>query len=82
MDLVTLKKEFGRDITFWGGGADTASVINRAKPEDVRRDVLNRCEILSKDGGFVFAPIHNILSEVPPQNIMAAYNAVKEFNGE
>jgi len=44
--------------------------------------VLTRCEILSKDGGFIFAPIHNILSEVPPQNVMAAYNAVKEFNGD
>ena len=80
MDLLTLKNEFGRDITFWGGGVDTASVINRATPQEVRKDVLTRCEILSKDGGFVFAPIHNILSEVPPQNVIAAYNAVKEFN--
>jgi uroporphyrinogen decarboxylase len=82
MDPLILKNEFGRDITFWGGGVDTASVINRATPQEVRKDVLTRCEILSKDGGFVFAPIHNILSEVPPQNIIAAYNAVKEFNGD
>ena len=82
MDPITLKREFGKDITFWGGGVDTASVLNRGSVEDVRRDVLNRCEIFSKDGGFVFAPIHNILSEVPPQNIVAAYNAVREFNGE
>lgn len=81
MDPFNLKKEFGKDITFWGGGVDTASILNRASPEDVRKDVLNRCEIFSKDGGFVFAPIHNILSEVPPENILAAYNAVKEFNG-
>ena len=70
------------DITFWGGGVDTASVLNMGSPEDVRKDVLNRCSIFSKDGGFVFAPIHNILSEVKPRNIIAAYNAVKEFNGE
>ena len=82
MDPLALKKEFGMDITFWGGGVDTASVLNMGSPEDVRKDVLNRCEIFSKDGGFVFAPIHNILSEVKPQNIIAAYNAVKEFNGE
>ncbi len=81
MDPVKLKKEFGKDITFWGGGVDTSTVLNRATPEEVRKDVLNRCEIFSKDGGFVFAPIHNILSEVPPQNIIAAYNAVREFNG-
>jgi len=82
MDPVNLKREFGREIVFWGGGVDTASVLNSAKPEEVRRDVLKRCEIFSKDGGFVFAPIHNILSEVPPENILAAYNAVREFNGE
>jgi uroporphyrinogen decarboxylase len=80
MDLVTLKNEYGRDIVFWGGGVDTASVINMGSPQDVRRDVLIRCEILSRDGGFVFAPIHNILSEVPAQNILAAYKAVREFN--
>jgi hypothetical protein len=48
----------------------------------VRKDVLTRCEVLSKNGGFIFAPIHNILSEVPPENIIAANNAVKEFNGD
>jgi uroporphyrinogen decarboxylase len=82
MEPLKLKKEFGKDLTFWGGGVDTASVINMGTPEEIRKDVLNRCEIFSKDGGFVFAPIHNILSEVPPQNIVAVYNAVKEFNGE
>jgi uroporphyrinogen decarboxylase len=82
MEPFILKKEFGKDIVFWGGGVDTSSVLNRATPEDVRRDVLKRCEIFSKDGGFVFAPIHNILPEVPPQNIIAAYNAVNEFNGD
>ncbi len=80
MDLVTLKNEFGKDITFWGGGVDTSSIISTGTPKDVRRDVLIRCEILSRDGGFVFAPIHNILSDVPPENVMAVYNAVNEFN--
>jgi uroporphyrinogen decarboxylase len=82
MDLVALKNEYGKDITFWGGGVDTSAVLSRGTPGDVRRDVLIRCEILSRDGGFVFAPIHNILSDVPPENILAAYNAVKEFNEE
>ena len=82
MEPAKLKKEYGKEITFWGGGVDTASVLNRGTSEEVRKDVLNRCEIFSRDGGFVFAPIHNILSEVQPQNIVAAYNAVREFNGE
>ena len=82
MDPMELKQEYGREITFWGGGIDTASVLPTGSPEDVRRDVLERCEILSKGGGFIFAPIHNILPEVPPENILAAYEAVKEFNGQ
>jgi uroporphyrinogen decarboxylase len=82
MDLLTLKNEFGSEMTFWGGGVDTSSVINSSDMDEIRRDVLTRCEILSKNGGFVFAPIHNILSEVPPQNIVAAFNAVREFNGD
>lgn len=82
MDLSELKKEFGSAITFWGGGVDTASILNKAAPEEVRRDVLKRCEILSRDGGFVFAPIHNILPDVPPVNVLSAYNAVREFNGD
>jgi len=82
MDPLTLKREFGKDITFWGGGVDTSSVINRGTSKDIRKDVLNRCEIFAKDGGFIFAPIHNILSEVSPQNIVTVYNAVREFNGE
>lgn len=80
MDAKGLKRDFGREITFWGGGVDTSSVLPTASPEEVRADVLDRCEILSKDGGFVFAPIHNILPEVPPENIVAAYEAVNEFN--
>jgi uroporphyrinogen-III decarboxylase len=81
MDPKGLKEDFGSEITFWGGGIDTSSVLPSGTPEEVRADVLNRCEILSKDGGFVFAPIHNILPEVPAENVIAAYDAVREFNG-
>jgi len=82
MDARELKEEFGREITFWGGGADTSRVLPAGTPGEVRSDVLKRCEILSRGGGFVFAPIHNILPEVPPENVIAAYEAVREFNGE
>lgn len=80
METRDLKNDFGKEITFWGGGIDTSSVLPVGTPEEVRADVLERCEILSKGGGFVFAPIHNILPEVPPENIVAAYEAVNEFN--
>lgn len=82
MDPVDLKNEYGNNITFWGGGIDTRTVLNNETPEDVRKQVLERMEIFSKDGGFVFNTVHNILPDVPPQNIIAMMDAVKEFNGE
>jgi uroporphyrinogen decarboxylase len=81
MEPARLKREFGADICFWGGGCDTAAVLNKATPEEVRRHVLERCEILSPGGGFVFNTIHNILPEVPPENVLAAFEAVREFSG-
>ncbi|MCD4769807.1 MAG: methyltransferase [Bacteroidales bacterium] len=80
MEPWKLKREFGNDITFWGGGVETVGVLNDLSPDDVRRQVLERLEIFSLNGGYIFNPIHNILPDVPPENIIAAYNAVKEFN--
>ena len=82
MEPERLKAEFGKDVTFWGGGADTTSVLNRATPEEVRTHCLERLEIFSKDGGFIFNPVHNIIPDVPPENIIAMANAVREFNGD
>lgn len=80
MEPNRLKREFGRHVTFWGGGVDTRHVLNRGTPEDVRSDVLQRLRILAPGGGFVFNTIHNILPDVPPENIVAMYDAVEEFN--
>lgn len=80
MDAREIKNEFGRDITFWGGGCDTRTIMNRATPEEVKAHVLERLEIFAPGGGFVFNPIHNILPEVKPENIMAMFDAIKEFN--
>ncbi len=80
MEPEKLKKEFGKDVTFWGGGADTRSVLNRATPEEVKKHVLERLEIFSKGGGFVFNTVHNILPDVPPENILAMFEAIEEFN--
>lgn len=80
MEPDRLKKEFGNDISFWGGGCDTASILNKATPEEVRLHVLARCELFAPGGGFIFNTIHNILPEVPAENTLAAFNAVKEFN--
>jgi len=81
MEPERLKRQFGQDITFWGGGCDTRSVINRSTPAEVKAHVLERLEIFAPGGGFVFNTVHNILPEVPPENIVAVFEAVKEFNG-
>jgi uroporphyrinogen decarboxylase len=80
MEPARLKQEFGKDICFWGGGVDTRAVLNRGTPEDVRRQVLERLEIFAPGGGFVFNTVHNILPDVPPENIVAMYDAIEEFN--
>ncbi|HUX14416.1 MAG TPA: uroporphyrinogen decarboxylase family protein [Spirochaetia bacterium] len=82
MEPERLKREFGSDITFWGGGIDTRTTLNNGTPADVRKQVLERLEVFSRDGGFVFNTVHNILPDVPPENIIAMFSAVGEFNGE
>jgi hypothetical protein len=81
MDAKELKNEFGDHIVFWGGGVDTQKTLPFGKPEDVRREVLERCEIFSEGGGFVFSSIHNIQANTPVENIVAMFDALKEFNG-
>lgn len=76
MDPEKLKWEFGKDICFWGGGCDTRIVLNRGTPEQVKEHVKRRVEILAPGGGFVFNTVHNILPEVPPENIVAMFEAV------
>jgi uroporphyrinogen decarboxylase len=82
MEPEKLKKEFGREVTFWGGGIETVGTLNSGTTEQVRTEVLNRLEILSKGGGYVFNTVHNIMPDVPPKNIIAMFNAIKEFNNE
>jgi uroporphyrinogen decarboxylase len=80
MDPARLKQEFGQDITFWGGGCDTRHVLNRATPAEVKEHVKRLLDIFARDGGYVFNTVHNILPDVPPENIVAMYEAVAEFN--
>jgi uroporphyrinogen decarboxylase len=79
MEPERLKAEFGKDVTFWGGGCDTRHVLNRGTPAQVKDNVRHNVEILAPGGGFVFNTIHNILPDVPPENIVAMFEAVDEF---
>lgn len=76
MDAAGLKADFGADITLWGGGCDTHDVLPNRTPEEVAAHVQQQKEIMSPDGGFVFQQVHNILANVPPENIVAMFDAV------
>ncbi len=80
MDPVLLKKKYGKDLTFWGGGIDTQKVLPYASPEKVKEETLRLCEIFAKDGGFVFNTVHNVQANVPVENLVAMIDAIKEFN--
>lgn len=82
MDPAHLKKKYGKDITFWGGGIDTQKTLPFGTPEEVREHVLRQCEIFAPGGGFVFASVHCIQAKTPVENIVAMVDAVHEFNGD
>lgn len=77
MDSGMLKREFGSHLTFWGGGVDTQKMLPFGTPDEIRRHVLGQCEILGKDGGFVFNSVHNIQANVPVENVIAMLDALK-----
>jgi uroporphyrinogen decarboxylase len=76
MDPAGLKKKYGSRLCLWGGGCDTASVLPHSTPQEVAAHVKKQVEILKPGGGFVFQQIHNIMAEVPPENIIAMFEAV------
>ena len=79
MDAAGLKRDFGSRICFWGGGCDTQRILPQGTPEQIRRHVLEQCRTLAPGGGFVFQQVHNIMSNVPPENVVAMYDAAKEL---
>jgi len=76
MDPEKLKIEFGDKITFWGGGVDTQHVLPEGTPDEIAAQVKERIRIFAPGGGFVFTPVHNIQANVPPENMVAAYDTV------
>lgn len=75
-----LKREFGKDITFWGGGIDTQKVLPYSTPDEINREVKKNMEIFKTGGGFVFAPVHNVQPNVPVENVLAMYDAYREYS--
>jgi uroporphyrinogen decarboxylase len=79
MDPKELKQEFGHDVVFWGGGVDTQGVLGTGTLEEVKEDVKRNIEALAPGGGFVFAAVHDIQANVPPENIVAMWEAWKAY---
>jgi uroporphyrinogen decarboxylase len=79
MEAVGLKRDFGRDIVFWGGGCDTQSVLPGATAQEVREHVRDRMAVFAPGGGYVFNQVHNIQAKVPPENIEAMLDAAFEY---
>jgi uroporphyrinogen decarboxylase len=79
MELEGLKKDFGNDLVFWGGGVNTQSTLKNASPDKVSDEVKRILDIMAPGGGFVFAPVHNIQEDVPPENFWAMWDTLMEF---
>ena len=79
MDTRRLKQEYGQDITFWGGGVDTQSVLPFGTPQEVADEVKRRIDDLAPGGGFIFAAVHNIQAFVPPENVVTAFETALEY---
>ena len=78
MDPATLKREFGRHVTFWGGGVDTQGVLSSGTPDEVYRQVRERIEIFGEGGGFVFDSVHNVQATTPLANLQAMFRALQD----
>ncbi|HBQ63829.1 MAG TPA: hypothetical protein DD727_02670 [Clostridiales bacterium] len=78
MDPAELKRDFGSGITFWGGGCDTQRVLSTGTPEEVAANVRELTRIFKPGGGFVFNQVHNIMGNVPPENIITMLDTAYE----
>jgi uroporphyrinogen decarboxylase len=76
MEVGRLKREFGKDLVFWGGGCDTQTILRTGSPRSVADHVKRQVAALAPGGGFVFQQVHNILADVPAENIVAMFEAV------
>jgi uroporphyrinogen decarboxylase len=79
MSPELLKKKFGKDIVFWGGGCDTQRILPFGTLEEVENDVKKRINIFAPEGGFVFAAIHNIQKEVSPEKVLRLFDTVRDY---
>ncbi len=79
MAAIDLKRDFGQDLVFWGGGVDTQGILPNGTGQEVRDDVKRNIDALAPGGGYVFNTVHNIQADVPPENILAMCDALHDY---
>ncbi len=81
MDIAKIKREYGKDLAFWGGGIDVQTVLPYASLQEIEDDVRRSIDILAVGGGFVFTPCHNIQADIPPERIDLVYSTAVAHGG-
>jgi uroporphyrinogen decarboxylase len=76
---LSLKERYGREMVFWGGGCDAQHILPSATSDQVRAEVQRNMDVFKPNGGYVFNGIHNIQADVPPENIVALFDAAYEY---
>ncbi len=79
MELEGLKRDFGKDLVFWGGGINTQATLKNGNPDQVKDEVKKILDIMAPGGGFVFTPVHNVQEDVPPENFWAMWETLMEY---
>jgi uroporphyrinogen decarboxylase len=79
MELEGLKRDFGKDLVFWGGGVNTQSTLKNETPEKVSDEVKRILDIMAPGGGFVFTPVHNVQEDIPPENFWAMWDTLMDY---
>jgi uroporphyrinogen decarboxylase len=77
MDPQAIKSKYGRNLSLWGGGVETQSTLPFGTLDEIRTQVRSRIGILSRSGGFIFSPIHNIQADIAPEKILAVFDTAR-----
>lgn len=78
MEPERIKKKYGANLGFWGGGVETQTTLPFGSVADIRREVRQRMQWLKQGGGYVFAPIHNIQPDIPAEKVLAVYETAAQ----
>ena len=72
-----IKQKYGKHLSFWGGGVETQTTLPFGSIDDIKQEVRDRVELLGRDSGYVFATIHNIQADIPPEKILAVFKTAQ-----